>query len=62
MQLRVAACQNLTFPSLQESAEKIVCWMAGYFEGRLDTATIDLTAATRAVALRAANDDRILRA
>jgi predicted amidohydrolase len=34
---------------------------AGHFEERLVTATVDLEAATRRVALRAANDDTILR-
>jgi predicted amidohydrolase len=34
---------------------------AGYFEERLVTATIDLAAADRGVALRAANDETILR-
>jgi predicted amidohydrolase len=34
---------------------------AGFFEERLVTATIDLAAASRSVALRAANDETILR-
>ena len=59
--------QNLGSPSQSHGNSKIihpdgnVICEAGYFEERLVSATIDLRAATRKVALRALNDETVLR-
>lgn len=62
MELHPAACQILTDPDTEKSADKIIAWVqkAAHVEKTLVSCRVDLGAATGATARRAIDDDTVL--